>query len=144
MEIILYILLFAFGWASCLLFYFGKSVNFFYQMVKISQLLSLFILARAMEHFTYAKEFRVKTMIKNNDTEHNIYCARMQFEDEISFFKKSSLKELKEILGFFQSLDMMRNSDTKNIFSDWNSAMSYLADNTEFILTFMKKHKGES
>jgi len=136
--------LFAFGWASCLLFYFGKSVNFFYQMVKISQLLSLFILARAMEHFTYAKEFRVKTMIENDDTEHNIYCARMQFEDEISFFKKSSLKELKEILGFFQSLDMMRNSDTKNIFSDWNSAMSYLADNTEFILTFMKKHKGES
>ena len=137
-------LLFAFGWGSCLLFYFGKSVNFFYQMVKISQLLSLFILARAMEHFTYAKEFRVKTMIENDDTEHNIYCARMQFEDEISFFKKSSLKELKEILGFFQSLDMMRNSDTKNIFSDWNSAMSYLADNTEFILTFMKKHKGES
>jgi len=137
-------LLFAFGWASCLLFYFGKSVNFFYQMVKISQLLSLFILARAMEHFTYAKEFRVKTMIENDDTEHNIYCARMQFEDEINFFKKSSLKELKEILGFFQSLDMMRNSDTKNIFSDWNSAMSYLADNTEFILTFMKKHKGES
>lgn len=136
--------MFAFGWASCLLFYFGKSVNFFYQMVKISQLLSLFILARAMEHFTYAKEFRVKTMIENDDTEHNIYCARMQFEDEISFFKKSSLKELKEILGFFQSLDMMRNSDTKNIFSDWNSAMSYLADNTEFILTFMKKHKGES
>ena len=136
--------MFAFGWASCLLFYFGKSVNFFYQMVKISQLLSLFILARAMEHFTYAKEFRVKTMIENDDTEHNIYCARMQFEDEINFFKKSSLKELKEILGFFQSLDMMRNSDTKNIFSDWNSAMSYLADNTEFILTFMKKHKGES
>lgn len=136
MEIILYILLFAFGWASCLLFYFGKSVNFFYQMVKISQLLSLFILARAMEHFTYAKEFRVKTMIENGDTEHNIYCASMQFEDEINFFKKSSLKELKEI--------MMRNSDTKNIFSDWNSAMSYLADNTEFILTFMKKHKGES
>ena len=97
-----------------------------------------------MEHFTYAKEFRVKTMIENDDTEHNIYCARMQFEDEINFFKKSSLKELKEILGFFQSLDMMRNSDTKNIFSDWNSAMSYLADNTEFILTFMKKHKGES
>ena len=89
-----------------------------------------------MEHFTYAKEFRVKTMIENYDTEHNIYCARMQFEDEINFFKKSSLKELKEI--------MMRNSDTKNIFSDWNSAMSYLADNTEFILTFMKKHKGES
>ena len=136
MEIILYMLLFAFGWASCLLFYFGKSVNFFYQMVKISQLLSLFILARAMEHFTYAKEFRVKTMIENDDTEHNIYCASMQFEDEINFFKKSSLKELKEI--------MMRSSDTKNIFSDWNSAMSYLADNTEFILTFMKKHKGES
>ena len=136
MEIILYILLFAFGWASCLLFYFGKSVNFFYQMVKISQLLSLFILARAMEHFAYAKEFRVKTMIENDDTEHNIYCARMQFEDEISFFKKSSLKVLKEI--------MMRNSDTKNIFSDWNSAMSYLADNTEYIIAFMKKHKGES
>lgn len=89
-----------------------------------------------MEHFAYAKEFRVKTMIENDDTEHNIYCARMQFEDEISFFKKSSLKELKEI--------MMRNSDTKNIFSDWNSAMSYLADNTEYIIAFMKKHKGES
>jgi|TARA_R110000851_G_scaffold28742_2_gene79764 hypothetical protein len=136
MEIILYILLFAFGWVSCLLFYFGKSVNFFYHMIKISQLLSLFILARALEHFTYAKEFRVKTMIKNNDSEHNIDCTMNQFEEEITFFKRSSLKELKEI--------MTRSADTKNNFSDWDSAMVYLANNTEFILTFMKKHKGES
>ena len=134
MEIILYI--FAFGWVSCLLFYFGKSVNFFYHMIKISQLLSLFILARALEHFTYAKEFRVKTMIKNNDSEHNIDCTMNQFEEEITFFKRSSLKELKEI--------MTRSADTKNNFSDWDSAMVYLANNTEFILTFMKKHKGES
>ena len=136
MEIILYILLFAFGWVSCLLFYFGKSVNFFYHMIKISQLLSRFILARALEHFTYAKEFRVKTMIKNNDSEHNIDCTMNQFEEEITFFKRSSLKELKEI--------MTRSADTKNNFSDWDSAMVYLANNTEFILTFMKKHKGES
>ena len=136
MEIILYMLLFAFGWVSCLLFYFGKSVNFFYHMIKISQLLSLFILARALEHFTYAKEFRVKTMIKNNDSEHNIDCTMNQFEEEITFFKRSSLKELKEI--------MTRSADTKNNFSDWDSAMVYLANNTEFILTFMKKHKGES
>ena len=136
MEIILYILLFAFGWVSCLLFYFGKSVNFFYHMIKISQLLSLFILARALEHFTYAKEFRVKTMIKNNDSEHNIDCTMNQFEEEITFFKRSSLKELKEI--------MTRSADTKNNFSDWDSAMVYLANNTEFILTFLKKHKGES
>jgi len=136
MQIILYILLFAFGWVSCLLFYFGKSVNFFYHMIKISQLLSLFILARALEHFTYAKEFRVKTMIKNNDSEHNIDCTMNQFEEEITFFKRSSLKELKEI--------MTRSADTKNNFSDWDSAMVYLANNTEFILTFMKKHKGES
>ncbi len=136
MQIILYILLFAFGWVSCLLFYFGKSVNFFYHMIKISQLLSLFILARALEHFTYAKEFRVKTMIKNNDSEHNIDCTMNQFEEEITFFKRSSLKELKEI--------MTRSADTKNNFSDWDSARVYLANNTEFILTFMKKHKGES
>tara|TARA_R110002126_G_scaffold138790_2_gene283371 strand:+ start:931 stop:1248 length:318 start_codon:yes stop_codon:yes gene_type:complete len=105
-------------------------------MIKISQLLSLFILARALEHFTYAKEFRVKTMIKNNDSEHNIDCTMNQFEEEITFFKRSSLKELKEI--------MTRSADTKNNFSDWDSAMVYLANNTEFILTFMKKHKGES
>ena len=139
MEIILYILLFAFGWASCLLFYFGKSVNFFYNMVKISQLLSLLILARSLEHFTYAKELRLKTMVDNGDSEHNIKCTLGQFEDEIMFFKKSSLKELSDIIN-------LKNFDSnyKNIFSDWESAMKYLANNTETILTFMKKHKGES
>ena len=55
------------------------------------------------------------------------------------FFKKSSLKELSDIIN-------LKNFDSnyKNIFSDWESAMKYLANNTETILTFMKKHKGES
>lgn len=141
MEIILYMLLFAFGWASCLLFYFGKSVNFFYNMVKISQLLSLFILARSIEHFVYAKEFRLKTMVDNGDSEHNIKCTISQFEDEIIFFKKSSLKELSDIIN---SNNWLTDSNSKTIFSDWESAMKYLANNTETILTFMKKHKGES
>ena len=133
-EIILYIALFAFGWASCLLFYFGKSVNFFYRMLKISQLLSLFILARSLEHFSYAKEFRIKTMVENDDTDHNIYTAKIQFEDEISFFKKSALKELEKTTPYAE----------KTVFSDWDSAMRYLGNNIKFILTYINNHKKEN
>ena len=77
-TIILYLLLFVFGWASCLLFYFGKSLNFYAQVVNLSQLLSLFILARSMEHFAYAKGFRIKTMIDNGDSEHNITATSLR------------------------------------------------------------------
>lgn len=131
-EIILYVSLFAFGWASCLLFYFGKSVNFYYNMIKISQLLSLFIIVRALEHFSYAKDFRIKTMIAGDDTDHNIYSAKLQFEDEVSFFKDSFLKQIRKTIPNV-------NRDN-NIFSDWDTAMKYLSNNTEFILKFIKEN----
>jgi len=134
-TIILYLLIFSFGWASCLLFYFGKSINFYMRVVNLSQLLSLFILARSMEHFSYAKSFRVRTMIENGDSEQNISAIKLQFEDEIRFFKGSSIKEL---IAIQDPTPSFRN------FENWDTGMIFLATNIDLIRTFMNKYKGES
>jgi hypothetical protein len=134
-TIILYLLLFVFGWASCLLFYFGKSLNFYAQVVNLSQLLSLFILARSMEHFAYAKGFRIKTMIDNGDSEHNITATELQFEDEINFFKESAIKEL---------IAAQDPTPSLRKFDNWDAGMTFLATNIDLIKKFMNKHKGES
>lgn len=134
-TIILYLLIFSFGWASCLLFYFGKSINFYMRVVNLSQLLSLFILARSMEHFSYAKSFRVRTMIDNGDSKQNISAINLQFEDEIKFFKESAIKELIAIQD--------RTPSFKN-FENWDTGMVFLATNIDLIKVFMKKHKGET
>lgn len=117
------------------MFYFGKSINFYIKVVNLSQLLSLFILARSMEHFAYAKGFRIKTMIDNGDSKHNVVATNLQFEDEINFFKESTIKELLAI--------QIQEPAFKN-FENWETSMIFLATNIDRIKTFMNKHKGES
>ena len=105
------------------------------RVVNLSQLLSLFILARSMEHFSYAKSFRVRTMIENGDSEQNISAIKLQFEDEINFFKGSSIKEL---IAIQEPTPSFRN------FENWDTGMVFLATNIDLIKIFMNKYKGES
>ncbi len=62
MEWIQFILVFIFGYVTCKTFYFLNATRTSINIIKTAQLLSLAILAKSMEHFAYARTFKVLTM----------------------------------------------------------------------------------
>ena len=131
-QIILYVSIFLFGYFTCLVFYLGKSGAFYISIVKTSLVLSLFIVARALEHMTYAKEFRYNEMKKSGDTEHNLRATNEQFEYEIATFKNRFIKELK---------GMQKATQYAGAFNDWEEAMTFLAENKQLVLDAIKNNK---
>jgi hypothetical protein len=130
-QIILYVALFAFGYMTCFLFYFGKSVNFYSKIIKASSLFSLFIIARSLEHFEYSKTIKVKSMEENNDSEQNIQAAIQWHDIQVSIYKNKIIKEL-----------TVAHSSTPyhHNFEDWETAMDFLNKNKEFVIQFITKH----
>jgi hypothetical protein len=134
--IILYVSLFAFGYMSCIIFYFNKSINFYFSIIKISLLLSLFIIVRSLEHLTYAKEIRVKAMMEVGENElEKIRIVQERFDKEILFMKTAFSDELKKA---------QLATPYKEHFSDWNSAMNFLEQNKQAVRDFINKHKKQN
>ena len=131
-QIILYVSIFLFGYFTCLVFYLGKSGAFYISIVKTSLALSLFIVARSLEHMTYAKEFRYNAMVKSGDTEHNLKAVNSQFEHEISLLKRQFIRELK---------GMQKATQYAGKFNDWDEAMTFLAENKQLVLNAIKNNK---
>lgn len=131
-QIILYIALFAFGYMTCFLFYFGKSINFYSKIIKISSLFSLFIIARSLENFEFSKIVKLKNMKENNFSEQNIKAAIKIYDDEVSLYKKVIVKEL---------VVAHANTPYHHKFEDWDTAMNFLNENKETVIEFIKKNQ---
>ena len=132
-QIILYVSIFLFGYFTCLVFYLGKSGAFYISIIKTSLALSLFIVARALEHMSYAKEFRYNEMKKSGDTEHNLKAVNTQFEYEIDLLKNRFIKELR---------GLQKATQYAAKFNDWDGAMTFLAENKQLVLDAIKNKEG--
>ena len=99
--------------------------------MRSSQLIGLFVLSRALEDFYYAKEFRLGVMNEEGDSKQNITAVSCRFDEEVSLFKKKSIKRIIEAHGnFFEQLVDFR---------DWKSAMAFLEDNRKYITDFVTR-----
>lgn len=134
-HIILYFALFAFGYMTCMVFYFGKSINFYLSIIKLSLLLSLFIIVRSLEHLTYAKEIRIKAMKEIGDSEDKIRLIEEKFENELRFMKTSFSEDLK--------LAQLATPYHEH-FEDWDSSMQFLQKNADEVKTFINKYKKQN
>jgi len=132
LDIFLYISLFFFGYMTCFLFYFGKSINIYMSLTKSSLLLSLFIIVRSLEHYSYAKEARLITMKKNGCNEKTLKAIEDKFNQEINFFKESYVKDLCEAQD---ATPYYRH------FESWATAMDFLESNKNQLNNFIIKHK---
>ena len=131
-DIILYVSLFLFGYITCFLFYFGKGVNIYMHLTKSSLLLSLFIVVRALEHYSYAKQARIIAMKKNGCNDQTISAIQNKFDEEIKFFKDSYAKDL---------CDAQDATPYYRHFENWDTAMNFLDSNAGQLKDFIKKHK---
>ena len=126
-----YVLFFLFGYVTCRTFYFMSAVRKSAALLKVTQSVTLFIIVRGLEHFHYAKEFRLATMKAEDASEQNIQAFLYQFEDEMNLYKTRSIRNIIDAHGsFFKEIVD---------FTDWKSAMVFLEGNKESVETFIRK-----
>jgi len=136
LDWLMYILVFIFGYITCKTFYFLSATRTSINLIRITQLLSLLIYSKSLEHFAYAKSVRLQTMKQNDESEHNINAFINSFDQEVSAFK---FKGIKIIMKYHAShfKDLLK-------FDDWSSAMNYLDDNKEIVFKFLLEEHNDN
>ena len=124
--------MFVFGYMSCKLLYYLRASRLSIQLLHISNLVSLFLLTRALEKFEYAKTLYLKDLKERDTSERNIEIYKNNLNIEIETFKKQSIASLLELHPqFFKEVVP---------YHDWDSAMKYLESNKNVILaTYLQK-----
>tara|TARA_Y100001937_G_C6905886_1_gene235389 strand:+ start:126 stop:557 length:432 start_codon:yes stop_codon:yes gene_type:complete len=128
---VFYFLFFIFGYSTCNTFYFLKSIRKSIELLRVSQVVSLFIIARSLEDFAYAKEYSILRMKEGEETESNIIAFEQRHQKEVDFFKENSIKSIINAHGnyFSEIVD----------YDDWNGAMKFLNMNKKKVFEFLTK-----
>ena len=131
----LYLLVFAFGYFTHKTFYFFRSIKISIGLIRVSQLISLSVLANSMENFYYSHTARLRQMRQSGEDEKNIRNLKRSFNEEINDYKKRAIKEMLELHPAFY--------DPIVDFDDWKTAMKYLNENKEFVLNLLSQDKDD-
>ena len=110
-----------------------RSIKISIGLIRVSQLISLAVLAKSMENFYYSHTTRMRDMRECDESEKNMRDARRSFNLEIKTYKEKAIKEILDLHPKFYEpiID----------FDNWNSGMKYLEDNKQFVLNLLKKEK---
>ena len=130
MEIWFQFLLFVFGYATCSTFYFFRATRTSITILKATQLVSLYILTRSLEHFAFGRETRLHYMRRAEESEHNINAFLRLYNKEVEDYKRRSVQQIIEAHPSFfrQVLE----------FDDWESAMELLNKNKPEMYAFLR------
>jgi len=130
MEWWLQLLLFVFGYVTCSTFYFLKSTRASITILKTTQLVSLYILTRSLEHFAFGKETRLHHMRRAEESEHNINAFMRLYNKEVEDYKRKAVQQIVDAHPkFFQQVLE---------FDDWESAMELLNKNKPEMYAFLR------
>ena len=131
----LYLLVFVFGYITHKTFYFFRSAKVSIGLIRVSQLISLAVLAKSMENFYYSHTARLRHIREYDGNEEDIKDLRLAFNSEISNYKERAIKEMLDLHPAFYSpiID----------FDNWNSAMKHLEDNKQFVLNILNQDKND-
>jgi hypothetical protein len=124
------LLLFAFGYVTCSTFYFFRATRASIAILKATQLVSLYILTRSLEHFAFGRETRLHYMRRAEESEHNINAFLRLYNKEVEDYKRRSVQQIIEAHPSFfrQVLE----------FDDWESAMELLNKNKPEMYAFLR------
>ena len=128
---LLYLLLFVFGYTTCKAFYFIGGARKSMQLVRITQLVALFLTVKGLENFHYSYQYRLNILKESKASSQNLKAFNLQFEDEVGLYKKRAIKKIIDAHGsFFNHL---------LTFDDWSTAMKFLETNREEIINFISE-----
>ena len=135
MEYFLYFLVFILGYTTCKLFYFMIGTRKSIQVVRLSQLVGLSVIARSLENFSYSKYYAMRVLEENGESDHNVNAFKYLHNEEMDRYKRRSIEEMINVHGkiFDQVVD----------FDDWKSAMKHLETNKEEFIDLMYRSKDD-
>ena len=131
----LYLLVFMFGYLTHKTFYFFRAHKISIGLIRVSQLVSLAVLARSMENFYYSHTARLRYMRESNENERDIKDVRRSFNAEIGEYKERAIREMLDLHPAFYNPIVD--------FEDWKSAMKYLEENKEYVLNLINQGKND-
>ena len=131
----MYVLVFLFGYITHKTFYFFRSLKISIGLIRVSQLISLAVLARSMENFYYTHTARMRQMREDASSDGDIRDARRAFNLELSDFKGKAVQEILDLHPSFY--------DPIVDFDDWSSAMVFLENNRDYILQLLNKDEND-
>ena len=131
----LYLLVFVFGYLTHKTFYFFRSIKISIGLIKVSQLISLAVLAKSMENFYRSHTSRLRQMKEQNEDDKDIRDVRRSFNMEIANYKENAIKEILNLHPNFY--------DPIVDFDNWKSAMKYLENNRHFVLQLLNQDKDD-
>tara|TARA_R100000008_G_C3539881_1_gene144162 strand:+ start:231 stop:653 length:423 start_codon:yes stop_codon:yes gene_type:complete len=131
----LYLLVFMFGYLTHKTFYFFRSIKISIGLIKVSQLISLAVLAKSMENFYCSHTARLRHMKEQRESNENIKDVRRSFNMEIANYKEKAIEEILNLHPNFY--------DPIVEFDNWKSAMKYLEDNRHFVLQLLNQDKDD-
>jgi len=127
----LYLLVFIFGYLTHKTFYFFRSIKLSISLIRVSQLISLAVLAASTENFYYSHTTRIRRMKEGGESEKNIRSATRIFNKEITMYRDKAIQEILAQHPKFY--------DPVVSFDDWKSAMIYLEQNRTYIKELIKQ-----
>jgi hypothetical protein len=131
----LYLLVFIFGYMTHKTFYFFRSVKISIGLIRVSQLVSLGVLAKSMENFYYARTIRLREMQEMGKSDKDIRDFKRSFSLEVANYKNKAIKGMLDLHPKFY--------DPLVDFDNWNSAMKYLEDNKHFVQQLLSQTKND-
>jgi|TARA_R110000744_G_scaffold380448_1_gene501254 hypothetical protein len=135
LEYFLYFLFFVLGYTTCKLLYFVTGTRRGIQIVRLSQLVALAVMARSLENFSRSKYYALSVMKENGESEQNLSAFKYLHTEELDRYKRRSIEEIVNVHGniFNEVLD----------FDDWATAMKYLETNKQEFINIMYRSKDD-
>ena len=117
MELLLYTLIFVFGYLTHKLFHTYFSAKIGSIIFLQSKLISLMMLLKCIEQYTYIKAFGMLQLQEKGASANEIKSYKLMIENDIDFFKKESIKSInRHIPDYLKVLDHFEN---------WDDAMAF-------------------
>ena len=103
--------------------------------MRVSQLVSLAVLANSMENFYYSHTSRLRHMREHDESNEDIKDARRSFNMEITNYKEKAIQEMLDLHPDFYNPIVD--------FDNWKSAMKYLEDNQHYMLQLLSQDNND-
>lgn len=124
MQILLYLLVFLFGFYTYKTFFVYRIAHASLFMLRMAQRTSLEMLLKTIEHHSYAKTFCVNQLNKNDGSKKEVASYKIYMNNDIELLKQMAIKDINKTLPSYFEHSVA--------FDDWDSAMEFLQNNTKF------------
>ena len=119
MQILLYLLLFLFGYMTHRAFHAYTSAKTGSLIFLHSKLTAILILLRSLEQYSYVKSFGMLQLVEKGASEKEVEAYKIIIDNDIDFYKQQSIKVInKQIPEYLKVLEHFEN---------WEQAMLYVA-----------------